>query len=145
MSGRINWIAVIAAVIVQQIVGFLWYGALFQEPWMNAVGLTAADVESANMPVSMAVSFLASIAAAILLSLLLSATDEWGLMNGLKWAFLLWLLLALPIHVETNIWALRGWIPALIDGSEALVALLAAGAVIGMRRPKHAVLTSLTF
>ena len=145
MSGRINWIAVIAAVIVQQIIGFLWYGALFQEPWMNAVGLTMTDIETASMPMSMGVSFAASIGAAILLSLLLSATDQWGLTNGLKWAFLLWLLLVLPIHAETNVWAQRGWLPILIDGSEALAALLAAGAVIGMRRPKHSMLTSLTY
>jgi hypothetical protein len=137
MSGRINWITVILAVIVQQFIGFVWYGLLLQQEYMAAVGLTDATVDEANMPVAFALAIFGSALVAVLLSLILSGMDEWGLGNGLKWGLLLWLLLALPILASLNMWAQRGWKLTAIDGAEALVLLLAAGAIVGLRRPKN--------
>ncbi len=41
----INWLAVIAAVLVGFPVGFVWYGPLFGKQWMTSVGLTEEQIE----------------------------------------------------------------------------------------------------
>lgn len=46
---KINHLAVLVAVVWMFVLGFLWYGPLFGEPWMEMVGLTMEDAE-ANPP-----------------------------------------------------------------------------------------------
>jgi len=46
---KINYLAVLVAIILQFALGFLWYGPLFGEPWVEMVGLDMATVE-ANPP-----------------------------------------------------------------------------------------------
>jgi MFS family permease len=46
----INWLAVIAAVLVGFPIGFLWYGPLFGKQWMASVGLDEEKIEeNSNM------------------------------------------------------------------------------------------------
>ena len=45
----VNWVAVVVAALMGFAVGGLWYGPLFGQKWMNAVGLTEEDVASGNM------------------------------------------------------------------------------------------------
>ena len=138
MSGRINVLAVVLAAIVQIAIGFAWYGYLFQAPWMAAAGMPPEAAEAADgaaMAVPMIVSVLSAVAIAILVSLIVSHSDDWGAIGGLGWAFLLWLLLALPMHAIPNVWAGRDWMLTVIDGGEVLAALLAAGFIIGLWPP----------
>jgi cytochrome b subunit of formate dehydrogenase len=46
---RINHLAILVCFILLTGLGFLWYGPLFGEPWMDMVGLDMAEVE-ANPP-----------------------------------------------------------------------------------------------
>ena len=39
----VNYLAVILAAVAAQVLGFLWYGPLFAEPWMRMRGYTRAD------------------------------------------------------------------------------------------------------
>ena len=141
MSGRINVLAVLLAAIVQIAIGFAWYGYLFQAQWMAAVGMPPEAADAANgaaMAVPMVVSILSAIAIAILVSLIVSHSNDWGFVGGIGWAFLLWLLLALPMHAIPNFWAGRDWMLTVIDAGEALAALLATGLIIGIWPPRSA-------
>jgi hypothetical protein len=40
---KINWWGVIAATLVGEIIGFLWYGFFFEKPWGELMGLKEAD------------------------------------------------------------------------------------------------------
>ena len=44
---KINHLAVIVAVVMQFVLGFLWYGPLFGDAWMEMVGL---DMDTADRP-----------------------------------------------------------------------------------------------
>lgn len=46
---KINHLAVLVSVIWMFVLGFLWYGPLFVDPWMEMVGLTMEQIE-ANPP-----------------------------------------------------------------------------------------------
>ena len=39
MGSKTNWLAIVAAAAVGMGIGFLFYGALFQDVWMNAPSL----------------------------------------------------------------------------------------------------------
>ena len=43
---KINHLAVWASVVLISVLGFLWYGPLFGDPWMEMVGITMADAEA---------------------------------------------------------------------------------------------------
>ena len=43
---KINHLAVLVAVILQFGIGFLWYGRLFENAWMEAVGLDLATIDA---------------------------------------------------------------------------------------------------
>ena len=138
MSRRINLVAIILAAIVQFAIGFAWYGFLFGPEWMAAAGIPPEAAESAAMALPMIVSILSAFAIAILISLIVSHSNDWGVIGGLGWAFLLWLLLALPMHAVPNLWEGRDPMLIAINGGETLAALLAAGFNIGIWPPRGA-------
>lgn len=43
---KINYLAVLAAVVLQFVLGFLWYGPLFGDAWMEMVNLDMATIEA---------------------------------------------------------------------------------------------------
>lgn len=141
MSRRINLLAVILAAIVQFAIGFAWYGTLFGPEWMAAVGFPPEAAETAtmqDMAIPISVSIASALGGAILISLIVSHSDDWGVIGGLGWAFLLWLLLALPMHAIPILWEGRDPMLLAINGGEALAALLAAGFIIGLWPPRGA-------
>ncbi len=81
--GGINYLAVVAAVIVQFVGGAAWYG-IFAKPWLAAVGKTKEEVQAAGT--GWADYVLAAMAAAIGmlgLAVLVQATRANGLLEGL--------------------------------------------------------------
>ncbi len=45
---KINHLAVWVNIVLLHILGSVWYGPLFGEPWMEMVGLTMADAEAGS-------------------------------------------------------------------------------------------------
>jgi hypothetical protein len=45
---KINQLAVWLNIVLLHILGFLWYGPLFGEPWMEMVGITMTDAETGS-------------------------------------------------------------------------------------------------
>ena len=41
-----SWLAVILATVIFYMIGFLWYGFLFEDVWLAASGLSASEVEA---------------------------------------------------------------------------------------------------
>lgn len=82
----INYLAVVAGVVVNMIVGGLWYSPLlFAKPWMAETGITmeAISEDKAGMIRGYAVSVIASVAIVFAMSVLVEATDASGATDGL--------------------------------------------------------------
>jgi len=47
---EINFIAVIVAALIPNIIGAIYYGPLFGKPWMDSLGYTKSDFEGRNEP-----------------------------------------------------------------------------------------------
>lgn len=56
----INYLAVLAATVAAQPLGFLWYGPLFGGLWMKARGYTKRQVEADYSPLSYVIPVIAS-------------------------------------------------------------------------------------
>jgi hypothetical protein len=124
----INWVGVVVALIVGQVIGFLWYGMIFEEQWMALSGVTAADVEAGP---SMALGVVNQLVVAIGLAWLINKTGAATLVGGATAGLLAGFFFAATATAQNFIYggADTGLIP--IDIGYLLVAYTAMGAVIG--------------
>ena len=67
----INWWAILAAIVANMVLGFLWYGPLFGKPWMKLVGKKEDD-----LPQNITMYFIPMVAT------FLSASVIWTLMRA---------------------------------------------------------------
>ena len=81
-----NWLAIIVATVTAFVLGGAWYAkGLFGSAWMQDVGLTEEDANSANMPKTFGGAFVLQLIAAMTLATLLGSESTWlsGLHTGL--------------------------------------------------------------
>lgn len=69
----LNWLAVIVATAVGFIIGGIWYGPLFGDAWMSAIGKTADQIQPSPAP--FVISFFTALITAIVLAMLINALD----------------------------------------------------------------------
>ena len=80
----INWVGVIAAVVVGQVIGFLWYGMLFEEQWMALSGVTpSGDAANTAMALGVVNQLVVAVGLAWLIGKLGNATLAGGATAGL--------------------------------------------------------------
>ncbi|MDP1629993.1 MAG: DUF1761 domain-containing protein [Caulobacter sp.] len=123
----INWIGVIAAVVVSQIIGFVWYGVVFEQQWLALSGVDP----SAGSNLAMALGVVQTAVVAVGLGWMTVRTGAAGWVGGAVQAFWICLFFALAtmalrfIYGDDN----TGLIP--IDGGYMLVQYVVSGALIG--------------
>jgi hypothetical protein len=85
----INWLAVLVATASSFVIGSLWYGPLFQKPWMAASGMTREQGAKGNMALIFGGTAVLNLLIAIALALLVQGHHGWrsGLHTGLFSAF----------------------------------------------------------
>lgn len=124
----INWVGVVAAVVVGQVIGFLWYGMLFEEQWMALSGVTPS-ADAANT--SMALGVVNQLVVAVGLAWLINKTGSATLVGGAIAGGLAGVFFAATTAAQNFIYggADTGLIP--IDIGYLLVAYTAMGAAVG--------------
>lgn len=88
----LNYWAVLAAAAASFVLGGLWYSpVLFHRPWMQAAGVSEAQLQNANMGMVFGVSFVLQLIAAFVLAMFLGPTADLafgvtaGAMVGVAW------------------------------------------------------------
>lgn len=134
---NVNWLAIIASVIASMAIGFLWYGALFQDMWMAGNGITmdgeAMLKNGTEVPISstpMIINTIAMLIYALFMHWLLERSNSQSLIGGLKTGFILGLILYIGITVN-NLFSSTHYDLTLIDGSYAIVLWTVIGSIIG--------------
>ena len=124
----INWAGVIAALVVGQVIGFLWYGMIFEEQWMALSGVTPSG-DAANM--AMAYGALNQLVVAVGLAWLIGKTGSATLVGGAMAGLAAGVFFAATTAAQAFIYggADTGLIP--IDIGYLLVAYTAMGATVG--------------
>jgi hypothetical protein len=119
-----NHIAIIAAVILHQVIGFFWYSPfLFLFPWAAGLGKKLSDLDMSN-PAPFVADFIGWCFACYYISWLVQRVPVNTFKQGLGVALLLWTGLALPLLVPHYLFAGIHRDVLLIDATNALVQLM---------------------
>ena len=133
----INWLAVIACVIVSMIVGSLWFNPkTFFPMWWKAIGKTEQDAPGGqNMAVLWGLTFLASLIQAVFMALMVNALGNLmpggpTLGSGILTGFLLWFGFVAPTSLTNKLFAgqPKAWV---LETGNHLVDFILFGAILG--------------
>lgn len=133
--GEFNWLAVVTAVVMTQILGFLWYGPLFGKPWLAGLGKTQEDMQDrSGLGKALTIGLICSIVMVVALAIILSLSETPDLVSGIKIG-----VLASIGFVATTLWSGatyegRNMTVTWISIAYQVVAITAAGAILGAWR-----------
>jgi hypothetical protein len=127
---RINWLAILVALIAQQVLGFSWYSRLlFAEPWMAGIGKRPEDLVPTPGPFILAT--IAAVFLPICIAWILHRTNLRGLKNGALVGLGVGVLLVAPALLVHE--AFLGY-PATvlaIDAGKEIVGCFIVGVILG--------------
>lgn len=129
---KINHAAVWVIVVLGQIIPAVWYG-IFAEPWMEMNNLTEEMALSGGMSPYI-VSIITSIAFAYMLAWVFIRMGVESLMDGLKTGFIMGFPIAILGTMTVNIFSIRPYGLAWIDGGQNLIIWILAGIILGSWR-----------
>ena len=135
---RINWLAILVALIAQQVFGLFWYSIIFQQAWSAGIGKKPEDLVPTPGPF-----ILASIAAVLLpigIAWILHRTNLRGIKNGALVGLGVGLMLVAPPVLVHE--AFLGYPPTVlaIDAGREIVGCFIVGVILGAwprRDPAH--------
>ena len=134
-----SWGAVLLATLAFYMVGFVWYGFLFQDLWLAASGMTEEQtmVIAENKGAMMFVwGLLLTLAQALGLLWVLNLAGAKRLAASLKIAFWLFVMIAAPLLAYTCLYGTYPLEGILMDYGHILLGWLAMGAIYAAFRGK---------
>ncbi|HQR87740.1 MAG: hypothetical protein B7Z44_12350 [Caulobacter sp. 12-67-6] len=130
----INWLGLVAALVVGQVIGIVWYGSLFSAAWQEAMEMTQADFAGTEWRMSLGLVNMVVIL--IGLDWLIGRLDARSWMAGARVALAACIFFALTVVSLDYIYA-AGNLPLLwIDGGYQLLTYVIGGALLGGLRLK---------
>jgi hypothetical protein len=136
--GSINWLAVLACVIVSMVVGSVWFHPkTFFTMWWKAIGKSENDGPGASsLPMGLVwgliilCSFIQAVFMALFVNAMGSMSGGATLGSGLLAGFLLWLGFVAPTSLTNKLFAdrLKAWV---LEAGNHLVVFLLFGAILG--------------
>ncbi len=132
---RFNHLAIAVNVVLQFVLGMIWYGGLFYQSWLAGLERDQATVDR-NGPTPYLLAILAAAAMGYGLSWLLQQTRAVTLGDALKIGLLVGVVFtALPLAMH-HAFAGFSWELAAIDTGNRLVGILLATVVLTLWKPK---------
>jgi hypothetical protein len=129
MMSTINWLSVLVAALSSFAIGGLWYGPLFQKPWMAATGITKEQGRKSNPALVFGGAFVLNLLIATGLALLMG--EHRGVGSGLHtgaFTALFFVATGLGVIYLFEMRPFRHW---LINAGYQVVAFAVMGAIIG--------------
>jgi uncharacterized protein DUF1761 len=131
-----NRLAIVVAVILHQVIGFLWYSDfLFVNQWMAGLGKKASDFDMAN-PAPFVADFVGWFFACYFISWLVQRTQIESFNQAVGLAVLLWVGVALPLLAPHYLFAGIHTTVLLIDAMNALVQLAVSCVLLALWRKR---------
>ncbi len=130
---KINHLAVLVAVVLQFVLGFLWYGnVLFGEAWMGMVGLDMAAIE-ADPPGAeeWITNIVSAVVSMYVLAWLFTKINVTSLVQGLLIGLVIGFAFVLLSNMTSGMFAKDPYGLAWITGGFTMVGLGIGGAVFG--------------
>jgi hypothetical protein len=139
--GSINWLAVLVCVVVNMIVGFIWYNPkTFFPVWWKGIGKSDRDVPgSGSMGMTWALTVFASFVQTVFMSLMVTAMGSMmpggaTLISGATTGAILWSGFVAPTSLVNKLFAGHGFKIWAIEAGNHLVTFVLFGAILGAWR-----------
>ena len=137
----INWLAVVACVVVSMVSGSLWYNPkTFFPIWWKGIGKPEGSVPGMeNMGMTWTLTVLASFVQAVFMSLMVTAMGSMTpggatLASGATTGLMLWLGFVAPTYLVNKLFAGHGLKVWAIEVGNHLVNFILFGAILGAWR-----------
>lgn len=137
----INWLAIVACVLVSMVSGTLWYNPkTFFPIWWKGIGKTEAEGPgSGNMNMTWGLTLLSSLVQAVAMALMVNAmggmmTGGVSALSGAGTGFMLWLGFVAPTYLVNKLFAGHGLKVWAIEAGNHLVNFVVFGAILGAWR-----------
>lgn len=128
----VNPLALVAAVVVMQVLGFLWYGPILGKPWMRAMGKSREQIANAAVPII--ISIIATTVAVIGLAWMIGSTSSPNAGIGATYGLIVSVAFVATSVVTSAAYESKSWTVALIYIGYNVVGLTLAGAILGAWR-----------
>jgi hypothetical protein len=131
-SLKINYLAVLVSIVWLFVLGFLWYGPLFGEPWMKMVGLTMAEVEANPPGASIWIAnIIGSGIPVLVLAYFFTKLDVRSAMTGLLYGFLIGFCFNLMPSIVNGLFAKDPYALSWVTGGFQIVGWSVTGVILG--------------
>jgi len=132
---KINHLAVWVNVVLLHMLGFLWYGPIFGEPWMEMVGLTMAEAEAGSAEVGMWITnFIATVVPMYALAWIFTKMNVNTALKGLWVGFVIAFSFVFLSDMTGDMFAQNPYGLSWITGGFSLVGLSITGLILGAWR-----------
>lgn len=129
---KINHLAILACVVVGQIVPMIWYSS-FSTPWMTGHHITLEQGQN-SPPTSYIVAIVYSIISAYTMAYLFKRMNVNSMADGLKTAFLIGFAFTLMYSMTNNLFTFKPYYLTWIDGGVFVVVYAIFGVILGAWR-----------
>ena len=126
---KINHFAILACVVVGQLVPFAWY-TTFSQPWMDGHHITIEQGQN-SPPTPYIVAMVYSIVSAYTMAYLFRRMGVDSVIEGLKIAILIGFAFTLMYSMTNNLFTFKPYYLTWIDGGVFVVVYAIFGAILG--------------
>jgi hypothetical protein len=130
-----NWIGALVALVLMEALGFLWYGPLFGDMWMKALGRTP---DMSNATLNMVLGAVVTVIIIVGIDWLLRRLGALSLMPALMASFAAWFFFNFTTMAVDYLYVGLSATRVAINMGYQLVAYLIAGACIALIRRRSA-------
>lgn len=129
---KINHLAVLVSLVWMFVLGFLWYGPLLGEPWMEMNGLSMADAE-ANPPGAgvWITNVISSLVPLYVIAWFFVRMNVTSLGSGLITGVIIGVAFSLLPLMSGGMFAMEPYLLAWVEGGFQVVGWGVAGAILG--------------
>lgn len=132
----INWWAILAATAVAMAIGSVWYGPLFGDKWLKLVHLTKKETAKDWKTPMLAMLIFAFIQSFVVAHLVVYSAYFYETLSelnvGLMTGFWLWVGIALPLIISSNMFARRPIELTYVEAGNQLLTLLAVASILAV-------------
>jgi hypothetical protein len=127
----INWLAVLAATVAHQALGALWYGVIFRNTWLRAMGMTPEEIQGESPGGEMAFGAVASLVSVFTLALFMSWIGEWTVGSGICCGAAAGIGFVAASHFMNGLYEQKKPVITALFGAYYTLGLMIAGAILG--------------
>lgn len=131
MELDVNWLAILAATVAHQALGALWYGVIFRNTWLTAMGMRPEEIEREGPGGEMALGAVASLLSSFALALILTFTEDPTLGDGVAVGAVAGIGFVAAATFMNGAYEQKKPVLSAMFGAYYTVGLMIAGAIVG--------------